>query len=207
MTDTTSTFDPKTAAQVLGLSSRQKILAFALMRGATQTAAAIEAGYTGDPRNSSFRKSCSSKANAKKVRRFLEWAATGKGIPDKPGTLDEIQDKLWKQVRSHDLVAQGRAIEQLIKLGLIAGREPGYELLSPEQALEKIAEISPELATALPAKEGMEFKPPADILARAEDSTKKIAQTWIRANAEEAKRFAEFFVSKTHHVANANGAA
>ena len=49
-------FDPETAANVLGLVGRPKLFAFALMRGATQTAAALEAGYTGDPKSSTFRK-------------------------------------------------------------------------------------------------------------------------------------------------------
>jgi phage terminase small subunit len=189
-------FDPETAANILGLEGRQRAMAFALMRGATQTAAALEAGYSGDPKRSTFRKSCSEKANAKKVAKFLEWAATGKSLPEKAGDLEEIRSKLWKQVRSHDLVAQGRAIEQLIKLGLIQAQEPGHESRTTKEILEEIATYSPEYAANLAGEQGLSIDMLSpDIrqkLAHAQETTAKI---WILDNAAEAIAYANHFLS------------
>jgi hypothetical protein len=119
--------------------------------------------------------------------------ATGGDAPK--GLLNdaEAEELLTKLARSGDPNKVVPAIDALNKIRerRRMANEPEAD---PVAALNAIAEISPEFAKQLAAKEGFPFTladPEAE--AKAEHAKEMIARDWIRGHPKEALRYASFF--------------
>jgi len=64
-------------------------------------------------------------------------------------------ERLWQQSESHYDVASSRAIELMLKLGIVHGRDSSERDIPPNEALLQIAKICPEVAATLASTNGM----------------------------------------------------
>lgn len=135
-------FDPDEAARMLGLTSRQRVFADALLKGCTQAAAAKAAGYSGE--GNGLRAAGSKIARSDAVRSYLAWARSeGAGPPDAPADATELKRTLSKHLRSGDRSASIRAAEVLARLEAAeaAERSAASRLMEPDAILEMIAGV------------------------------------------------------------------
>lgn len=113
-----SAFDPDEAAELLGLTEKQKLFALAKLKSATNEAAARSAGYGGTDQQ--LRTVGARTGQSDKVRSFLAWAKRGgAGAPDDPATGDELQRLLSRIARGGDKNAAIRAAEVLTRLKVL----------------------------------------------------------------------------------------
>lgn len=128
---------------MLGLSTQQKLFCLAILKGATQAAAAKAAGYAGDDKQ--LRTVGSRTAKADKVRSFITWAERGGGAPDEPATTDQLRRRLSKIALGGDKNAAIRASEVLIRIET-ADREAAAlrpNAFNPKAVLDAMCQLGP----------------------------------------------------------------
>jgi len=90
------------AKELIGASDKQIAFARAIVeKGASRTAAARAAGYSGT--DNALRAVASRAYKSGKVQSLFAWAkAGGAGVPDEPGDLKELERILWRHARGQD---------------------------------------------------------------------------------------------------------
>src|SRR5262249_47448414 len=175
-------------AKLCGCTAKQRKLAEGLLGGLSQTEAAHRAGYAGARDSSQLRSAASAAANAKPVLALLALAESrGLGVPNAPGSRDELLRILWSHARSKDKQSSIRASVELDRIArdeMEAKNAPG----DPRSTLEELAAEAPMLAVALAAEHGIEFELSPELRSRADRETAAIARTWIRLHPDEARR-------------------
>lgn len=154
-------FDREYWASTLKLSAKQRAYCYARLEGENQIEAAKRAGYGINAKPNTLRGMATDVERSTKVKSFMAAAAqyaagnTSAG-PIEAGTLKEIEAKLWLQLRVGDHGAQSRALDHMMKLGLIAPK-PAEPESDPIAILKEIYSTSPALAKQLADEQGIDF--------------------------------------------------
>lgn len=101
--------------ELTGCSDMQTAFVKAILQGASQTRAAIQAGYRGE--GAGLRGAASRIAKGNRVRALIAWAkAGGAGPPSEPGDLRELKKILWRHARGTDAARSIAATQALHKI-------------------------------------------------------------------------------------------
>jgi phage terminase small subunit len=205
-----ASFDPVATAATLGMSDQQLKWALAVLRGANQTQACREAGYTGPAEQ--MRSQGSRNAGNRKIVRFLELAALeGGGIAEMPMDAKERHRVLSRMARGTDKNSAIRACEVLQRMDSEARaiEEAAAKEGDPVDTLKEIAELSPLQAITLHKQHDyLKWQPTPEQVRRAKEE----ALEFLQAQRETALSLAEqadaevaaLLNAHTREAANAN---
>ena len=108
-------------------------------------------------------------------------------------------ERLWQQSESHNDVASSRAIELMLKFGIVHGRDSSERDIPPKEALLQIAKICPEVAATLASTNGMPFPEMGEEQMRTcRENQEQVSRNWIQDNPQRAAEYAEFFMRAGH---------
>jgi hypothetical protein len=168
--------------ELCGCTTKQTRLAEGLLAGLSQVEAAHRAGYAGARDSSQLRSAASAAAQTKPVLALLALAEScGFGVPNAPGDREELIRILWSHARSKDKQHSISASKVLNEL--IAQETANSGPSEPEDVLRQLAEVSPVIAAAIAAKEGIAFKPSPEQSGKVD----AFIRDWIAAHPHEVR--------------------